>query len=301
MDPSAQQAVIDYLKHDRHYINYGFTVALTLALYDWLLNINDEIFLLWLSPWSYTKGLFVLVRYLPIFSLGMDIPNVLIMGMKPSYCSWSFPMAMWLLMFGVFLAEIVLIIRTWAIYHRNKIVGCGLVVLLLCSGGAATYSGIVYQKTLTFSPPLYPGFRGCVVKTASTVLGVGFLVLAGVDIVVFLLIAMSAFGAYRTGSTNELITVIHRDGMLFYVYLLAASVVNVTVMNTLPIQNQQMLTTICCALYSVLTTRIVLDIRRAARKTHYSLTELHEFKETTMEFRTGSGGDWAAASVQSVD
>lgn len=85
--------------------------AIILQLYDWLLNINDEIFLLWLSPWSYTKGLFVLVRYLPIFSLGMDIPSeyltcqslhgistfnldVLIMGMKPSYCSWSFPMAM---------------------------------------------------------------------------------------------------------------------------------------------------------------------------------------------------------------
>lgn len=61
-------------------------------------------------------------------------------------------------------------------------------------------------------------------------------------------------------------------------------------------------TRVCCALYSVLTSRIVLDIRYVAKRTGGMLTELHGYEETVtcqavipMQFRSADTNETGTA------
>jgi len=99
-----------------------------------------------------------------------------------------------------------------------------------------------------------------------------FIALSVVEGVVLLLMAISAFRSYKAGNTSELSNVIHRDGILFYVYLLALSVTSAI---TIRLANYDMLILPQTVLYSILTTRIILNIRVISQKTHEQGTGLH--------------------------
>jgi len=291
MDSAVIDKLLRYIFHQRHLVDYGFIAALTIVLYDYILTIDREISLIWSSTMSYTAALYFLAKYLPIISLCLDIPNRLVVGVTNERCDWSFPLAIWLLTTGVLFAETILFIRTWSVWRRDRIVGLVLGPLFVGMICSAIVADLKYQKSLKFSPPPYAGYRGCFAITASDVLRVDFIVVAVVDFVVLFLMAVSAFRTYQRGSSSELVKVIHRDGLLFYIYLLGSTLVNVIIMSVLPVDLQQLVTPICCSLYSVLTTRIVLNIRQAARwSPGAASTELHEYNDPRpalphMEFR----------------
>jgi len=73
---------------------------------------------------------------------------------------------------------------------------------------------------MEYAPAPYVGYRGCFVTHVSNVLWASCASLTVVDTIVLLLIVTSALRAYKTGGHGELSHVIHRDGVLFYVYLL---------------------------------------------------------------------------------
>ena len=52
---------------------FGCPLSLLLQVYDFLLTIRLEITLLWFTPWSYTKILYLLVRYLPIGTIYFEL------------------------------------------------------------------------------------------------------------------------------------------------------------------------------------------------------------------------------------
>jgi hypothetical protein len=83
MDPSspaAQEALLEefimVLKHQRHFADYVFITALSLWIYDYLLMVYKEVSLMWPAPWSYTKVMFMVVRYLPIIALGFNVQSM---------------------------------------------------------------------------------------------------------------------------------------------------------------------------------------------------------------------------------
>jgi len=282
MDSAAFEKLVSYIYHQRHYVDYGFIAAFTIAIYDYFLTLYSEVTLIWRAPISYTSALYFIVRYLPILSLCLDIPNRLLLGITPERCNWSFPLAIWLLSIGVLLAEVVLLIRTWAVWRQNRWLGIILAIFFLGFIAGVSVTSTKYSHSLKFATPPYKGFRGCFAVAASNVLEVDFLMLIGMDFVLLSLMAISAFKTYRQGSRNEFMTAIHRDGILFYICLLTAAVVNVVIMGTLPTDLEQLVTPVCCALYSVLTCRIVLNIRRVARDASdsYVSTDLHEYYVT---------------------
>jgi len=102
---------------------------------------------------------------------------------------------------------------------------------------------------------------------------VSFASLCVVEVVVLALVAVSAFRSYRQGNKDKLAHVIHRDGILFYIYLLCITIVNITIMAIMPLNLQPLLSPLEGVLYSVLTTRIIFNIRNVGHRGRE--TELH--------------------------
>jgi len=163
-----------------------------------------------------------------------------------------------------------------------------LVIGLICVGVTAQA-----QYTVTMLPPPYPEFHGCDAYSTnnSNVLRIDFIILTCADSVVLFLMALSAFKTYKTGSSGKLSAVIHRDGILFYIYLLGLTTMNIIMMSSLPIDMRDIMTPVCCSMYSVLTSRIVLNIRGAARRSSGMPTDLYGHQPTQtllpLEFRSG--------------
>ncbi|KAH8094770.1 hypothetical protein DFH11DRAFT_1694663 [Phellopilus nigrolimitatus] len=97
-------------------------------VYDYLLTVNAEKALVWSSSWSPPKILFLLTRYLPFF----DTTIVIWYQFRPQAtleeCLIAYKTTGWLILLGIFIAEIILILRTWAVWERHRTIGIGLFV-----------------------------------------------------------------------------------------------------------------------------------------------------------------------------
>lgn len=162
--------LISYLNNQRLITDFAFVSAATVVIYDCLLTLHLEIRLIWLSKWTYTKVLFLLIRYTVFGSMVLILHDQTFPNVSYSRCRVTFPVSVWLLASQICLAEAILAIRTWAIWRRNKVIGIGL--------GFLTAANIVTQcvmlnkfvKSMKYAPSPYTGFRGCLITDASRLL-----------------------------------------------------------------------------------------------------------------------------------
>jgi len=300
---------IKYLRQQRLVTDYLFVSATVVSIYDYLLTLHLETRLIWFSRWTYTKVLFLLVRYVTLVSVVISLANEAFVNRPQDSCRMSLPVQGWFLMLGVFLSQVVLSIRTWAVWKLNKFVGLGL--------GALTVAHIVVQcmvlsryiPSLRYASPPYPGFRGCFITQANGVMWISYTAEAIVETVVLALMVISAIRLYGSGSHGELSYMIHRDGIQLYVYLLAISFANVAIMKGLPFEDTVLSAFMQAVMYPVLTARIVLNIRDVSSRG--VPTELHsDFQPPPLVFAaplhqmtntapTGSETIWTHSSSRS--
>lgn len=293
MDPEAEAALeefVVYLRHQRQFAD----------VYDYLLNLSREIALIWYSPWKYTKFMYLIVRYVPFAVVAFLLHLQLVPGMTKATCHWIFPAATWTTTVSIITSELVLMIRTWAIWRRDKRVGCVFVALSCLYIGLATAGNVTFVRSLVLADPPYPGFRGCFVLAAANSLTNDYGTLVAMESLVLVLMIISAIQTYRKGGVNQLSVVIHRDGILFYMYLLVASVANVIFFTapSVPLDLHVSFVPLCSAFYAGLTSRVVLNIREVAlgdyNKTAVE-TQLHDYKDdenpiVPLSFRLRSQG-----------
>jgi len=179
----------------------------------------------------------------------------------------------WTIAIRTILAETILCLRTWAMWNNKKVVGIFLASAMLAFAILQCYLAETLNLSLQFAPSPYSWYKGCFLTNASRVVWAQMASLFLLELVVFILVVISAFRLYRTGRHTELSYVIHRDGILFYVYLLALTGVNLVLTLAAPMTFTTILVPFLDALHSVFTARIVLNIRMVA--VHGQNTELH--------------------------
>jgi len=277
-------ALIHYLRRQRLVVDYVYISAGAIFLYDYILTLHLEVTLIWFSRWSYTKVLFLVVRYMTFVSVWLSIWNVAFLGRSFEICKTTSPVQIWFLVMGIFLSEAVLAIRTWAIWNQNKVVGIGLTALTV--GHLAVQSIMLnkYILTIGYAPPPFPEWRGCFVTKADDLLWVNFAAMAVVEAVIITLMGISAYWSYKRGDSGELSYIIYRDGIQLYVYLLLISVGNAVIMKALPFEDTILLSFMQEIMYPVLTTRIVINIREVG--TRGLQTELHTTYARSIVFAT---------------
>jgi hypothetical protein len=109
------------------------------------------------------------------------------------------------------LAEIVLAIRTYAVWNKDKRVGIGLALLLVF---CQIPNGIIAERfieAIDFIPNPYPEiYRGCIALSATKIFFVNWVVFTVMEGVVLVLMVISALRTYRKNMSN-LLNVIYME------------------------------------------------------------------------------------------
>jgi len=83
-----------YLKQQRLVVDPLVMSAVALFIYDYLLTLDREINLIWFSPWTYTKVLFLLVKYLTFADTFLLLYNQIILNVSADTCRLTYPAAL---------------------------------------------------------------------------------------------------------------------------------------------------------------------------------------------------------------
>ncbi|TFY65689.1 hypothetical protein EVG20_g5398 [Dentipellis fragilis] len=249
----------------------------TLLLYDHLITLADEVEFIWGSRWSVVKVVFLLNRYIAFSNFGIAIYHQFGSNLSTSVCSRLFAANAWLIGCGVCMSEIILGLRTYALWGKSKRVGCALVALSVVTG-TVMCAFLVKGASITFAqfPPI-PGIssdpRGCFVtgEGGPTYTVSWSLTLASETIIVVLTLAKAL-----------------QNCILAYLLLFALSVSNLFVVVAAPQEYTNLLSLPQHTLHVVLTSRIVLNIRRKAVDGALIDVSGTELEQTVLELATFS-------------
>jgi len=234
--------------------------CVTILVYDLICTLDQEILYVWPRPWSMSTALFVLNRYLPF------VDTFLALGAKftrlsPEQCLMRNIAVGWLSVGGIMLSEGILMLRTYAIWERKRVVLIFLCLLALPVFVLVALFVQLETKTLHYIPT---DGVGCLLSSASHILIYGYLMIMLSETAIAILTAVKAYRDLRR-SQAPWIQKLYQDGMLFYVYLLMISIANVTVPILAPPMFANWLATPQRVLHSVLCTRVLLLILRRRR------------------------------------
>ncbi|KAI0340996.1 hypothetical protein BDW22DRAFT_1346721 [Trametopsis cervina] len=255
-----------------------YTVAAfgTLLVYDWLCTLSDEVatiglypFLPWLTTlqvslvWSQPGNigslLFFLNRYPPFIDTFLSLHSLTTLE-SPEVCLQNFKIVTWLIVFGVFIAELILMIRTYAIFERKR----WMLALLSLLMAIVVIPGIVIVdielNSLSYGFPKVGPYTGCfLTKAPSVVIIVAYLLVLFTETIIVGLTAFKAIQHLRR-SRAPLVINLYRNGLVFYVYILLISLANVLVPIVGPSALANWLATPQRALHSIFCTRVLLSL-----------------------------------------
>jgi len=82
---------LDHMRYQRLIVDQTFVSSAALIIYDHILTFRREIEFVWHSPWTYTKVLFLLIRYTAlveasIFTISKFSLNEIVLNMLDFIC-----------------------------------------------------------------------------------------------------------------------------------------------------------------------------------------------------------------------
>jgi len=219
--------------------------------------------LIWPSRFNLIKFLFFLTRYLPFF----DVSLVLYYQLKPfitvNQCKVTYFPAGWCIVIGIATAEIILVVRTWAIWGRTRKMGLILAAACLVAIVPVLYVENVFLKSLVFSPYPNRATPGCLLTAGSPIIAISFVIIIVFETFLLILTLIKGIQHYRVAGSRGFVTVLYRDGILFYFYLLGFSIVNLIVIIAAPRDLADILATLQRVLHSSLSARVLMNLREA--------------------------------------
>lgn len=272
--------VVQALNHQQ-LVAYLDVVASTIFLYDYVLTLRMEIDLVWYSKWTLLKILYLVQRYAPFYdTVGLVLYHQFVIGLSPSYCLVNYKISGWSFISSIAISEVILALRLWAVWRKSLKIAVGLSLFFLACWVANFVVMGIFLNSMAFAKSPFP-YPGCFIVAGSHILAVCWILLMVYDAGNLVMMVIPGFAAYRTGGSSQLVRVVYRDGVIYYVYIFLVSLVNVIVINRLPPDLVHLLSSFERILHCILTSRIVLHIREIGAVDHIhgtdtvALTSMH--------------------------
>ncbi|KAF7775840.1 hypothetical protein Agabi119p4_4233 [Agaricus bisporus var. burnettii] len=245
--------------------NNGYTnlASLTVLLFDWFLTFPLEVSLVWKRQWNTITVFFIITRYLPFVLFPINTRYVFSYDLTASKCRSLYNAIGIVYYLGIIFAQSILTIRTWVIWKRGKFMAYSLF-------GAYISTAIVLLTLLSFHLKLTVHEAGlsafsiaCNANNdkSSKYLVAAFIVLAGFETVMLLLLVTRAVSDYRFVGYSHFLKTIYGDGLSFYIYLFGLAIVNIVLIFRIP-DYMTVLVILEGVFYSIFSCRVILHIRQ---------------------------------------
>jgi len=226
---------------------------------------------MWGRGWSLSSVIFFVNRYLAFVDVVLGLAQYFIippLKNLQTVCQDMLYARAWLVIFGVNTADCILILRTYAILDNDKRVAAGLFAVLLGSFAVEGVYMMLFVRSFVFTEVPNPvQFPGCNPSFAnSTPADTAYLALVAFETIVFVVTLYKLLGRRKNqfGTPSLLLQTLFRDGIVSYAMVFGVSLVNIVVPHAEVNDLGLILVPFHRVLHSVLTSRLVLNIRRAA-------------------------------------
>ncbi|TFK33421.1 hypothetical protein BDQ12DRAFT_691078 [Crucibulum laeve] len=255
---------------------YLNVASIGILIYDWSLTFDLEVSLVWTARWNFIKVLFLMTRYLPFLDSIVIFYHQFKHIQNTDVCQVAYKINGWLFITGGCLGELMLSLRTLAVWQRDKYLAVGLSIFFVAVWGAAAVVLSIFLRSMTFTILTYPFFTGCLNDGGNSILYVVWILLMVYDTVNLTLMTISAVKNRQPCSTTALTTTVYRDGIVYYLYLFVLSLLNVVLILKLPPDYVNLLSMFKRTMHSVFSCRAILHIREQGEaSTNYSLPLIH--------------------------
>ncbi|GJF00613.1 hypothetical protein PsYK624_169070 [Phanerochaete sordida] len=174
--------------------------------------------------------------------------------------------------FGIGVTEIILLLRTWAIWNRDRRIGYTLAGSIICMYAAGSFflAKFLAGSRAQLARTLSPSVDGCFLVTKNDLLLVEYVLIIAFETAVLALTlaklarVMITPGYMMRSTPSSLAELLYRDGIWFYVCLFGISLINVIVVAAAPRDFATLLACVQRALHSMLASRLLLNLRKAS-------------------------------------
>ncbi|TFK35019.1 hypothetical protein BDQ12DRAFT_326465 [Crucibulum laeve] len=247
------------------YVRVGGTA---LVFVDWLLTLDDEVTYIWSSTGNFGKTLYFLTRYPAFIDSTLSVYHQVAYSLSAEECALHMRITGVMVMFGILISELILTIRVWALYDRSRKITVFLVLFSVISL-AASAVGFIFSgraETFTAMKDISSSVPGCYPHDITNAIFIAPVILTVGLSVIFALTMVKALQYHKKGTTSFL-RVFFCGGIIYFAVLQAISIGNWMIFFLHIEEYTFLLTNLQRSMHSILSARILLDMRREAAKT----------------------------------
>ncbi|TDL18499.1 hypothetical protein BD410DRAFT_793204 [Rickenella mellea] len=275
--------------------------ACSCLVFDIILTIDQEVEYIWRSKWTLPKCLYLWARYFALFMQVIAIAETTSLKVTPTICAgWAYfeGITGQLLIMGV---ELLLMLRVWALYKRDKRILYFLIALYVAEITANTVILGMSLPSLTTVAPLHglfpPGFplSGCFPTKVPGFFFSYWIPTLVFESILFILMLFNFVRLARENTPMPLLTLFFRDGTVYYAVIFAALLIQVLLYELDNTAIKQVAIGWLLTMFSIMGTRLVLNLRAAS----VGAAELETVE--MMKFKTRSNLKSIGHSSQGTD
>ncbi|KAF8867561.1 hypothetical protein BD779DRAFT_136891 [Infundibulicybe gibba] len=107
-----------------------FDVAsVAVSVYDWFLTIDSELAFIWDPKWNLGTLLYFLTRYPTFIDTAVLLYSAAGYSIPPPVCNIVIVVSYWMFLFGISVAEVIMMTCVWAMWGRGRRMAILLTIL----------------------------------------------------------------------------------------------------------------------------------------------------------------------------
>ncbi|KAI0036362.1 hypothetical protein K488DRAFT_41313 [Vararia minispora EC-137] len=187
-------------------------------VWEWMISLYTEWYIIWKSPWTLVKGAYLFCRYWVLITIPQTIWAIAI-GHSQETCQRIYKVA------PALAITVILLLRTWAFFRRDMRVLIGLSLTL---AGVLAYQlwvvAAVFQQIRAYSCPAFN--RRVVLPFGPQTVRHRVAPLCFDTLVTVMIVIKSIVRRRHRGPSSRIIQVFIREGVFYYITISVANLVN---------------------------------------------------------------------------
>jgi len=251
--------------------NYAAVAFVMILLYDYVLTFGEEVEFIWKQKISVGSILFLFNRYMPMIDLVIAMNSYTNRAIQQDkFCLPWVRIDVWITVLCVGIIDVLLLLRTWALWGRSRTILICLSVLLVACILAASGTSLYYSLTVVEFPSLN-NIRSCLYTIPNINIIYGSYVSSILfDSTVMILTLIKAVPARQPNGLTPLITQLLKDGVQYFVIIFLTAIVNMIMVNLAPPAPSATLSILYLVMASTLGCRLILNLRGSILRPAYN-------------------------------
>ncbi|KAF9066989.1 hypothetical protein BDP27DRAFT_1267914 [Rhodocollybia butyracea] len=230
-----------------------------------MLTLPVELDVVWSEKLRPLNVLYIIQRYMPfIDTIGISFAVIFAKFIEPNTCRILYNTSAWMYITGILLTEVVLTMRTWALWGKDIRLTVSLTIFFVGSWVPNFYIFHLFLDSQSYIASPIPQI-GCVILGGQPILYLCWVILMVYEAVILILMLIPGLAYFRSGNWSTVTTVVYRDGITYYLFLFGLSATNLLTVLLLPHDLQNLFISYQRVMQTMLTSRAILHMRSQAR------------------------------------